>query len=116
MLIKTFWSAKKDKQTCDVVSVGMLLKDGGLLELSLRTVPLICEPVSGQPLSQVTESYEYLSKLKLAEKEWKPFVQNRANEIRRLLPAQIWKHCFGKDNPTDLPSCGVAYTDLVRNN
>ena len=41
----------------------------------------------------------------------KPFVQNRANEIRRLVPAQTWKHCPRKDNPADLLSCGVAPTD-----
>ena len=29
MLIKTFGSARNDKQTCDIVLVGMLLKDGG---------------------------------------------------------------------------------------
>ena len=29
MLIKTFGSTKNDKQICDVVSVGMLLKNGG---------------------------------------------------------------------------------------
>ena len=29
MLIKTFGSTKNDKQICDVVSMGMLLKNGG---------------------------------------------------------------------------------------
>ena len=67
MLIKTFGSTKNNKQICDVVSVGMLLKNGGVLELSLRTVPLICEPVSGQPVLQVIESYDYLSELELVD-------------------------------------------------
>ena len=62
-----------------------------------------------------TDSKVSLYWIKGLGKEWKPFIQNRANEIRRLVPAQHWKHCSGKDNPADLPSRGVAPTDLVRN-
>ena len=61
-----------------------------------------------------TDSRVSLYWIKGIEKEWKPFVQNRANEIRRLVPAQTWEHCPRKDNPADLPFCGVAPTDLVR--
>ena len=28
-------------------------------------------------------------------KEWKQFVQHRVNEIRKLVPADCWKHCPG---------------------
>ena len=27
------------------------------------------------------------------EKEWKPFVQNRVNEVRSLTPIECWNHC-----------------------
>ena len=67
MLIKTFGSTKNGKLTCDVVSIGILLKDGGMLELSLLTVPLICEPLCGQPISCISENYEYKSRLELAD-------------------------------------------------
>ena len=67
MLIKTFGSTRSGKQVCDVVSVGMILKNGGTLELSLLPVPLICEPLSGQPVTYVRENYEHISKLELAD-------------------------------------------------
>jgi len=46
-------------------------------------------------------------------KEWKPFVQNRVNRIRKLVPSDNWKHCPGEDNLADLPSRGVTPTELV---
>ena len=46
------------------------------------------------------------------EKAWKPFVQNRVNEIRALLPPNQWTHCPGKENPADLPSRGLTIQEL----
>ena len=45
-------------------------------------------------------------------KEWKPFVQNRVNEIRKLLPIDCWNHCSGRDSPADIPSRGLAPLEL----
>ena len=53
------------------------------------------------------------------EKIWKPFVQNRALEIRKLLPPECWVHCSGQDNPADISSRGhtcpspIAVDDIV---
>ena len=47
-----------------------------------------------------------------SEKEWKQFVLNRVCEIRKLLPIDCWRHCPGKDNPADLPSRGLALSEL----
>ena len=48
-------------------------------------------------------------------KEWKPFVKNRVNEIRKLLPIDCWNHCSRKDNPVDIPSRGLAPLELSVN-
>lgn len=41
--------------------------------------------------------------------------QNRANEIRRLVPIECWRHCPGKVNPADLPSRGIPMKGLADN-
>lgn len=40
------------------------------------------------------------------------FVQNCANEIRRLVPVDYWDHCSGKCSPTDIPSHGLSPAEL----
>ena len=65
-------------------------------------------------LSQVcfTDSQVALCWIKGVEKDWKPFVQHRVDEVRRLVPPQSWSHCPGKENPADIPSRGLGPTDL----
>ena len=50
--------------------------------------------------------------IKGKDKEWKQFVHNRVREIRQLVPPKHWSHCPGKENPADLPSCGVSPKEL----
>ena len=49
------------------------------------------------------------------DRDWKPFVQNRTEEIRRLVPPFQWRHCPGKGNPADLPSRGSTISELRTN-
>ena len=48
MLINTFGSNKKSRQSCDVVAAGLSWRHGGALKVYFLAVPLICEPLSNQ--------------------------------------------------------------------
>ena len=56
MLIKTFGSDKGSKQLCDVVLLGLNLRNGGTIRLPFLSVPLICEPPSDQPITHAMEN------------------------------------------------------------
>ena len=47
-----------------------------------------------------------------SQKEWKPFVQHRVDEIRKPVLEECWNHCPGADNPTDLLSRGIDSREL----
>ena len=47
-----------------------------------------------------------------SQKEWKPFVLHRVDEIRKLVPEDCWNHCPGADNPADLFSRGIECREL----
>ena len=66
------------------------------------------------PPHYFTDSTVALCWIKGTDKTWKPFVQNRVNEIRKLTSTELWKHCSGKNNPADLPSRGLTPLELSR--
>ena len=41
-------------------------------------------------------------------------MENRVNEVRRLVLSEYWKHCPGQENPADILSRGITPTELVR--
>jgi len=59
-----------------------------------------------------TDSQISLCWIKGTEKDWKPFIQNHVNKIRRLVPMECCDHCSGKSNPADIPSRGLSSTEL----
>ncbi len=46
-------------------------------------------------------------------RDWKIFVENRVNEIRRNVNPNFWYHCEGASNPADLPSRGLSMVELL---
>ena len=71
--------------------------------------------VSLSPPCCFTDSKVALCWICGVDKDWKLFVQNRVAEIRRLLPPDCWRHCQGRDNPTDIPSRGCTPLELSVN-
>ena len=65
----------------------------------------------GEP-NYFTDSKVALYWIKGQEKEWKPFVQNRVNQIRNLTQIDQWAHCAGKKNSADIPSRGIDPSQL----
>ena len=63
MLIKTFGSEREEERVCNVVKIGLKTVSGVRLELSFHSVPMICEPLSHQPISLCKATYEHLSPL-----------------------------------------------------
>ena len=46
------------------------------------------------------------------ERIWKQYIGQRVEEIRRLSPKDLWRHCPGELNPADLPSRGLTAKEL----
>ena len=49
------------------------------------------------------------------QKAYKPFVENRVTEIRRLLNISCWRHISGKSNPADFGTKEFAVTRWIDN-
>ena len=69
--------------------------------------------LTSNPLRCFTDSKVALFWISGIEREWKQFIQNRVNEIRKLVPSECWNHCPGQENPADMPSRGITTTELA---
>lgn len=84
-----------------------------------RLVTAIFEALKCEvPIKKITcwsDSEVALCWIRGIDKEWKQFVQNRVNEIRKLLPVESWKYCPTDSNPADIPSRGMSSSQLAVN-
>ena len=62
-----------------------------------------------------TDTQVTLFWIRVIGKDWKPFVQNRVDEIQRLTPVECWNYCPGRENPADLLLRGLTPTELATN-
>ncbi|GFV39418.1 integrase catalytic domain-containing protein [Trichonephila clavipes] len=60
-----------------------------------------------------TDSTIALSWIQGPSNRWKVFVSNRVKEIRSLTHKDSWRHCAGKDNPSDLLTRGISADSLI---
>lgn len=67
------------------------------------------------PPSFFSDSKVALYWIKGKERNWKPFVQNRVDQIRKLTVAEDWHFCPGVENPADIPTRGADPTQLTSN-
>ena len=47
------------------------------------------------------------------KKEWKPWVENRVNQIRDRVTCETWRHVPGELNPADLATREGAVKELM---
>ena len=67
MLIKTFGSENCSTQLCEVVELEVSPQIGGSLKMSFLSVPLICEPISGQSIPYAVSTYKELASLEFSD-------------------------------------------------
>ena len=67
MLNKTFGSNEEKSQNCDVAHFSVKHLDGKDMQMSVYSVPLICEPLTGQTVDLAKNMYDYLSDLHLTD-------------------------------------------------
>ena len=60
-----------------------------------------------------TDSKVALHWIRGTTKEWKPFVENRVNQVRGLIPSEYWKHCKPYPAPLEAPTFSYTGVDLA---
>ncbi|XP_064653104.1 uncharacterized protein LOC135503459 [Lineus longissimus] len=59
-----------------------------------------------------TDSTVTLAWIRKPRHVWKTFVANRVEEIQTTWEPELWRHCPGEDNPSDLLTRGLPAEDL----
>ena len=67
LLVKAFAAEEGRLQVCSVVSLSVETKAGSDMLLSLLTIPTICGPITGQPITCAIDCFPHLTGLELAD-------------------------------------------------
>ena len=59
-----------------------------------------------------SDSFTTLFWIKSVNKQWKLFVENRVKHIGELVPPDRWFYCSTDDNPADIPTGGLEFSEL----
>lgn len=78
---------------CEIVNVCVKVKNGGLKQLTLFVVPLICEPLAYQPVTLCQDKFKHLKGLPLAD----PLTDQGDARVDILIGAdQYWNLVTGR--------------------
>ena len=84
-----------------------------LLSRLITTVSSVLESTSPDlEIECYTDLTVALYSIKGTHREWRPFVQNRVNEIHKRTSPDLRYHCPGVTNPADPPSRGMTMSEL----
>lgn len=67
LTIMTFGSKREQTRVCNLVRLGLITKDETSKQLTLFTIPTICEPIAGQPISICCNDFDHLAGMDLAD-------------------------------------------------
>ena len=91
----------------ELIGALLLARLMNTIKLSLKVEIVLQQPVC------YTYSNVALYWIYGLDREWKPFIQNRAEEIIAIVPHSGWRHCLGRKNPADAPSRGITLSELA---
>ena len=118
----------------DKASVALVMSKSRVAPLSRLTIPrlellsclilarlivsvkeMLSPMIAVEAIRCYTDSITSLYWIKGTSREWKLFVENRVQEIRRLVEPGYWSHCKGEENPADIPTRRSNVSKLERN-
>ena len=107
LLVKAFAAEEEKLQVCSVVSLRVETRAGSSIVLSLLAIPIICGPITGQPITCAMDLFPHLSGLELADSG----DLNECLEIGILIGAdQHWEVVTGeivrgRSGPSAMKTC-----------
>ena len=97
----------------DRMTIPRLELMGALLATQLNDYLISSLGMVNTPTTFWTDSQIVIHWIRGDVTRWKQFVRNRVEAIKSSTSSAWWRHCPGLQNPADLPSRGIAASELV---